>query len=72
MKSQVLSALTSLLLLQPGAAQLTKDPGVYGPALELQHLFYDEWPTGIAVSSTGRKFANYPGEFTRLLEWKRI
>jgi len=25
------------------------------------HLYNDEWPTGVAVSSTGRIFANYPG-----------
>lgn len=28
--------------------------------LELIHLFQDEWPTGITVSSSGRMFANYP------------
>lgn len=43
------------------AQQLITDPGVYGPKLELVHLYYDEFPTGIAVSSTGRKFSNYPG-----------
>ncbi|KAK4917110.1 hypothetical protein LTR49_015013 [Elasticomyces elasticus] len=56
---------------------LIRDPGVYGPALELVHLYYDEFPTGesyhsklvglansfegIAVSSSGRLFSNYPG-----------
>ena len=43
------------------SAPLIKDPGVYGPPLELVHLYYDEFPTGIAVSATGRKFSNYPG-----------
>lgn len=28
------------------AAQLITDSGVYGPALELVHLYYDEFPTG--------------------------
>ncbi|KAK4991457.1 hypothetical protein LTR50_001849 [Elasticomyces elasticus] len=42
-------------------AQLLKDPGVAGPPLELVHLYYDEFPTGIAVSSAGRMFSNYPG-----------
>jgi len=31
-----------------------------GPPLELWHEFYDHWPTGIAVSKTGRLFANFP------------
>jgi len=43
-----------------GGQNLIRDPGVYGPPIELVHLYYDEWPTGIAVSSTGRKFSNYP------------
>lgn len=43
------------------SSALVTDPGVYGPALELVHLYYDEFPTGIAVSSTGRMFSNYPG-----------
>ena len=43
--------------LQP--VPLAQDPGVYGPPLEPVHYFYDEWPTGIAVSSAGRMFANY-------------
>ncbi|KAJ9161319.1 Major royal jelly protein [Coniochaeta hoffmannii] len=38
-----------------------KDSGVYGPALETVHAFYGQWPTGIAVSKTGRIYANFPG-----------
>lgn len=53
-----LTALASASLL---SAQLITDPGVYGPEIELVHLYYDEFPTGIAVSSTGRMFSNYPG-----------
>ncbi|OCL03260.1 major royal jelly protein [Glonium stellatum] len=45
------------------AQSLIQDPGVAGPPLELVHLYYDEWPTGIAVSSTGRMFSNYPPGF---------
>ncbi|KAI1759532.1 major royal jelly protein-domain-containing protein [Hypoxylon sp. FL1150] len=37
------------------------DPGVYGPNLEVAHAYYGQWPTGIAVSSTGRMFSCYPG-----------
>lgn len=55
------SLLTFASALAISNAQLIKDPGVYGPELELVHLYYDEFPTGIAVSSTGRKFSNYPG-----------
>ncbi|ORY02941.1 major royal jelly protein [Clohesyomyces aquaticus] len=40
--------------------QLVRDQGVYGPSLELVHLYYDQWPTGITVSKSGRKFSNYP------------
>ncbi|KAL8832308.1 MAG: hypothetical protein Q9191_000362 [Dirinaria sp. TL-2023a] len=39
--------------------QLAQDPGRSGTPLEVVHLYYDEFPQGIAVSSTGRKFSNY-------------
>jgi hypothetical protein len=56
-----LFAAASLLPLLASSQQLIEDPGKAGPALEVVHLYYDEWPTGIAVSSSGRKFSNYPG-----------
>jgi hypothetical protein len=31
-----------------------------GPALTVEHLFYGDFPTGIAVSASGRKFCNFP------------
>ncbi|EJU02269.1 MRJP-domain-containing protein [Dacryopinax primogenitus] len=31
-----------------------------GPQLELWHEFYGQWPTGVAVSASGRLFANFP------------
>lgn len=40
--------------------QVASDPEVHGPSLELVHLYYDEFPTGIVVSRTGRMFSNYP------------
>ncbi|KAF2661231.1 major royal jelly protein [Lophiostoma macrostomum CBS 122681] len=41
--------------------QIVSDPLTAGPPLEVVHLYYDEWPTGISVdSSSGRKFSNYP------------
>ncbi|KDQ58913.1 hypothetical protein JAAARDRAFT_127607 [Jaapia argillacea MUCL 33604] len=36
------------------------DNGTYGPPLQLEHLFYDQWPTGLSVSSTGKIYANFP------------
>ncbi|KZT18681.1 hypothetical protein NEOLEDRAFT_1079500 [Neolentinus lepideus HHB14362 ss-1] len=32
----------------------------YGPALQLEHLFYDQWPTGLSVASNGQIYANFP------------
>lgn len=57
-----LAAFTALAGLQLTRAQdLVSDSGRSGPELEVVHLYNDQWPTGIAVSSTGRKFSNYPG-----------
>ncbi|KAK5451999.1 hypothetical protein LTS15_007722 [Exophiala xenobiotica] len=42
------------------AQQVSRDPIGIGPTPELMHLYYDEWPTGIAVSASGRMFSNYP------------
>jgi sugar lactone lactonase YvrE len=57
-----LAAFTALVGLQQTSAQdLLSDPGRAGPELEVVHRYNDQWPTGIAVSSKGRKFSNYPG-----------
>jgi sugar lactone lactonase YvrE len=45
---------------QNTSANIISDPGKAGPPVEIVHLYYDEWPTGIAVSSSGRMFSNYP------------
>ncbi|KAJ9373898.1 hypothetical protein DTO282E5_1254 [Paecilomyces variotii] len=50
--------LSSLLLFSPVLGQ--RDPQYSGPSLEPVHYYFDEWPTGIAVSSKGRLFSNYP------------
>ena len=43
-------------------SKLITDPLLtYGPEIEVVHYYYDEWPTGIAVSKEGRLFSNYPG-----------
>jgi hypothetical protein len=45
----------------PNSSQtiLRTDPGAYGPELEEYHYYYDQWPIGLAISSTGRFFASY-------------
>ncbi|OOF94715.1 hypothetical protein ASPCADRAFT_50963 [Aspergillus carbonarius ITEM 5010] len=48
------------LLFAGHASSLAHDSGVYGPPLELVHRYYDQFPTGVAVSSTGRMFSCYP------------
>ena len=44
-----LQALTTAALgltsLSVSAQEILTDPGVAGPKLEIEHLFYDEWPT---------------------------
>jgi Major royal jelly protein len=57
--------LTTILLLGQFLVSVgqetVRDPDVAGPAIEAIHYYYyDEWPTEIAVSSTGRLFSNYP------------
>ena len=36
------------------------DPVKSGPPLEIVHLYNGQWPTGVAVSSSGRKFSCFP------------
>ncbi|KAI4768521.1 hypothetical protein E4T44_14437, partial [Aureobasidium sp. EXF-8845] len=38
---------------------LRVDNGTYGPEIEEYHYYYDQWPIGLAVSSTGRFFVSY-------------
>ncbi|KXT05925.1 hypothetical protein AC578_372 [Pseudocercospora eumusae] len=61
MKTQ---AFVSLVLLGLASgyspSDIRTDPLTRGPPLEIVHYFGGQWPTGIAVSSTGRKFACYP------------
>ena len=50
--------LTTLLVPALSSAQTIKDTSVYGPPLEVVHLYNDQWPTGLAnhvlLSSTAR------------------
>jgi hypothetical protein len=63
----------SFVLSQPtfqntSGTRLRVDSGIYGPPLEEVHYFYDQWPVGFAVSSTGRIFVTYyPGNYTYTL-----
>ncbi|KAF2025284.1 major royal jelly protein [Setomelanomma holmii] len=60
MYTNTIVAASTLLAALSGAQQILRDPGVAGPALEIVHLYNDQWPTGITVSRSGRKFSNYP------------
>jgi sugar lactone lactonase YvrE len=65
----MLSTLLATLLLSSASAQITfqnssqailrVDTGSYGPALEEYHYYYDQWPIGLAISSSGRFFVSY-------------
>lgn len=61
-----LAGLTLAVFVQHALAQdasnitFITDPLVAGPPLETVHAFYGQFPTGVAVSSTGRIFANFP------------
>lgn len=47
---------------------LRVDNGTAGPPLEEYHYYYDQWPIGLAISSTGRFFASYTrGNYTYTL-----
>ncbi|MCJ1397112.1 hypothetical protein MMC11_000304 [Xylographa trunciseda] len=47
-------------VLRASAQKLASDPGVYGPPLDVVHVYNDQFPSGITVSATGRMFSNYP------------
>jgi sugar lactone lactonase YvrE len=65
----MLSQVLATLLLSSATAQVTYqntsqtilrvDTGQYGPELEEYHYYYDQWPIGLAISSTGRFFVSY-------------
>ncbi|EME85765.1 uncharacterized protein MYCFIDRAFT_213984 [Pseudocercospora fijiensis CIRAD86] len=61
MKTQAFASLAVLGLASGySPSDIRTDPLTRGPSLEIVHYFGGQWPTGIAVSSTGRKFACYP------------
>lgn len=46
MLSPLVLTLSTLLPALSGAQRIRSDPGVAGPALEIVHLYNDQWPTG--------------------------
>jgi len=56
----IASALLPALSIAANEYKVISDPGTAGGPLELVHLYNDQWPTGITVSRSGRKFSNYP------------
>lgn len=60
MLTSIFTVLATQILLA-SAQNIRRDPGVYGPALEVAHLYYGQWPTAITVSSSsGRMFSSFP------------
>ena len=57
--SGILTALANLIFCAAGQNVLRADNGTAGPPLEEVHYYYTEWPTGVAVSSTGRIFTTF-------------
>lgn len=43
----LLTAFAALAVAQQQDPGVVSDPGTYGPAVEIVHLYYDEWPTGM-------------------------
>lgn len=43
----------------PQNTTLRIDNGTRGPEVEEYHYYYDQWPIGLAISSTGRFFVSY-------------
>ena len=48
------------VLAQDSNYTLREDPLGYDSALEIEHIYKGQWPTGIAVSKSGRKFSCFP------------
>ncbi|OCL02529.1 hypothetical protein AOQ84DRAFT_392913 [Glonium stellatum] len=54
------AAVTAQITYQNSSGTILRvDNGTYGPEIEEHHYYYDQWPIGLAVSSTGRLFVCY-------------
>ncbi|KAF2122274.1 major royal jelly protein-domain-containing protein [Lophiotrema nucula] len=64
--SSLLSLATAQVTFQNSTGTILRtDNGTYGPEIEEYHYYYDQWPIGLAVSSTGRLFVCYTrGNYT--------
>jgi hypothetical protein len=65
---QLLSVAIPLVLSQQvlaiGKPGFTAPTAHFGPEVTVEHLYYENYPTGITVSKTGRKFSNFPRDAT--------
>jgi hypothetical protein len=53
--------------------ELITDPGVYGPELEVVHLYYDQFPTGKhAPECTRGCVADIPRRYRCLEHWPQV
>lgn len=52
-----------ITLLATVTCNILENPLGYSSSLEIVHLFYGQFPVGIAVSASGRKFTCYPAGF---------
>ena len=55
----ILAISAGLALTAASQSILRSDNGTTGPSVEEVHYYYTEWPTGVAVSSTGRIFTSF-------------
>lgn len=55
----VATALAQITFQDASGTSLRTDNGSYGPPLEEIHYYWDQWPIGLSVSSTGRLFVCY-------------
>lgn len=44
----LVAALVASTVAQQQDPGVIRDPGTYGPQVEIAHLYYDQWPTGKA------------------------
>lgn len=52
-------AFTQITYQNSSGTILRVDNGTYGPEADEFHYYYDQWPIGLAVSSSGRLFVCY-------------
>nr|XP_018896155.1 PREDICTED: uncharacterized protein LOC109029906 [Bemisia tabaci] len=58
-----LGVLPALVACTNNSNPVVQDPLSISDELEIVHLYFGQWPSGIAVSSSGRMFSCYPAGF---------